>query len=64
MSETPEPQGHAAGVPYDWRKPTTEKIASRAWNPEDRRLFTPKTFGWGYGINFYWVVHPLSYLRR
>ena len=29
------------------------------WNPQDRRLLTPKAFGWGYDINFYWLAHPI-----
>jgi hypothetical protein len=52
------------GMPSDWRKPTKERFKSRAWNPQDRRLFTPKTFGYGYGINFYWLLHPVQCLRR
>jgi hypothetical protein len=62
-AEEEPPEGHAAGIPYDWRKPTSERVRSRAWNPDDPRLFTPKTFGWGYGINAYWLVHPLRYVQ-
>jgi hypothetical protein len=28
------------------------------WNGEDLRLFPPKSFGWGWTINFYWIFHP------
>lgn len=59
-----EPQGRFAGMPYDWRKPTGERVASRQWNPQDRRLFTPKAYGWGYTINFYWLAHPLRFVRH
>jgi len=38
-------------MPYDWRRPTVARLKSRWWNPEDPRLFTPKTFGWGYDLN-------------
>jgi uncharacterized membrane protein len=31
------------------------------WHPLDHRLFTPKAFGWGYTINFYWLAHPMRY---
>jgi Family of unknown function (DUF5808) len=51
-------------LPFDWRPPTRQRLGQRGWNPEDPRLFTPKTFGWGYGVNFYWLRHPLEYLRR
>ena len=43
--------GTFLGVPYDWRRPTVARVKSRWWNPKDRRLFTPKSFGWGYDIN-------------
>jgi len=59
----PEPQGRLAGLPYDWRRPTAAGIRSRAWNPGDRRVFTPKAFGWGLGVNFYWLVHPVRLAR-
>ena len=39
--------GRFLGLPYDWRAPTWERIRLRWWNPADRRLLTPKTFGWG-----------------
>ncbi|MFC1435577.1 DUF5808 domain-containing protein [Streptacidiphilus sp. N1-3] len=60
----PEGQGRIAGLPFDWRRPTRARLVSRAWNPNDRRLFTPKSFGWGYGVNFYWVAHPVKYAQR
>ena len=43
--------GTFLGVPYDWRRPTVARAKSRWWNPGDRRLFTPKTYGWGWDIN-------------
>ena len=39
-------------IPYDWRRPTKRRIKSRFWNPRDRRLIVPKSFGWGWTINF------------
>ncbi|MEA2444665.1 MAG: hypothetical protein QOJ12_1957 [Thermoleophilales bacterium] len=42
--------GTFLGVPYDWR-PMWARYKSRWWNPADRRLFTPRAFGWGYDIN-------------
>ena len=50
--------GTLLGIPYDWRRPTWRRLKSRIWNPDDRRFFTPRAFGWGYDINFYWLVHP------
>jgi len=48
MSKT----GRFLGLPYDWRRPTTARIKSRAWDPANRQLFVPKAYGWGYSINF------------
>jgi hypothetical protein len=60
----PDPQGHFAGIPYDWRKPTRARIKSRMWNDADTRLFTPRVFGWGYDVNLYWLAHPGDYLKQ
>lgn len=52
-------KGTLLGMPYDWRRPTRARAKQRWWNAEDPRFLTPKTFGWGYGINLYRVLHPL-----
>ncbi len=49
--------GRFAWFPYDWSKPTGERLKNAAWNPE-AGLLTPKAFGWGYSINWYRVFHP------
>jgi uncharacterized membrane protein len=38
-------------------------VKSRWWNRRDRRIFTPKSWGWGYDVNFYEVARRL-HLRR
>jgi len=50
------------GMPFDFSRPTVERIRRNMWNADDRRLFTAKTFGWGWGINLYWLVHPAAYV--
>ena len=55
--EVPAPQGRKAGVPYDFRRPTFSRLRSRWWNPSDSRLFTPKTYGIGWDINLYRLIH-------
>ena len=55
--------GKFLGVPYDWRRPTVQRYKSRWWNPDDKRLVTPRAFGWGFDFNLYWVVHPGAWLR-
>jgi hypothetical protein len=63
QSAGPRPERKVGGLPFDFRRPTKERFGARAWNPGDARLFTPKTFGWGYGINFYWLAHPANYVK-
>ncbi|MGH2371009.1 MAG: DUF5808 domain-containing protein, partial [Chloroflexota bacterium] len=47
-------QGYVLGfVPYDFRPPTPARLKEAFWNPRDERLFTPRPFGVGWGINFY-----------
>lgn len=59
----PPAQGRFLGLPYDFRRPTTARLRARAWNREDPRLITPKTWGWGGSINLYGVAHPRRWLR-
>lgn len=47
-----EPQGRFLGLPYNWRRPTPDEAGKGVWDPDDRRILTPKNYGWGYGINF------------
>jgi hypothetical protein len=35
-------------------------MKARWWNPKDRRLVTPKTFGWGYSFNLYEALRRLG----
>ena len=58
----PPEQGRLAKMPYDLTPPTPKRVQGRTWNPQDRRLFTPKAFGWGYDINLYWLAHPVRFL--
>ena len=38
-------------TPYDWRRPTAARVSSRWWNRDDPRVFTPKSYGWGWSLN-------------
>jgi len=42
--------GKFLGIPYDWRRPTKERLRSNVWD-KDGKVVTPHTVGWGYGIN-------------
>lgn len=55
--------GTFLGIPYDWRWPTPAVWRERLWNPRDRRLFTPKVFGWGWSINLYELFRRLGLAR-
>jgi Family of unknown function (DUF5808) len=61
--QVPEPQGYLGVFPYDWRRPTRARVRARWWNPNDPRVFTPKSFGVGWDVNWYWVVHPGEAVR-
>lgn len=49
--------GDIAGIPYDFRFPTVERLRSTFWNPNDPRLFVPRAFGVGWDINLYRLLH-------
>ncbi|MGH2719781.1 MAG: DUF5808 domain-containing protein [Actinomycetota bacterium] len=62
--QEPEHKGSFHGLPYDFRKPTGQRMKSRLWNPDDPRFFPPKAFGAGWTLNFYWLLHPGRYAKR
>ncbi len=50
--------GNVLGIPYDFRRPTPEKIRSTFWNEHSSLLFVPQVFGIGWTINFYPLLNP------
>lgn len=58
MTEKKKGMGRFLGIPYDWRRPSAARLKSRWWNADDPRLFTPKSWGWGYDVNLYRLLHP------
>jgi hypothetical protein len=44
--------GEIAGVPYDFRPPTVDKLRRSAWDPDNPNTVVPPAFGVGWGINF------------
>jgi len=38
-------------VPFDFRRPTTERMRHSMWAPDDPRLVMPMAFGIGWSIN-------------
>jgi hypothetical protein len=55
-------EGHAFGVPYDFRPPTPERFVERWWNPSDERILTPHFFGVGWSINLYQLSRRMQEL--
>ena len=45
-------RGRFLGLPYDWTRPTRAQLRRAVWDPDEPCVFVPKTFGWGYGVNF------------
>lgn len=53
------PRGRFLGIPYNWDRPTRADVRQGIWDPSDDRILTPKTWGWGYGLNLAAVVRRL-----
>jgi len=47
-----KPRGKLLGIPYNSSPPKRGQVGRGLWDPDEPRLFPPKKFGWGYGINF------------
>jgi Family of unknown function (DUF5808) len=47
-------------VPYDFRRPTMERVRAALWSPDDARLLRPHAFGLGWTVNLGRVVRLLS----
>ncbi|HEU0001884.1 MAG TPA: hypothetical protein VFQ36_13370 [Ktedonobacteraceae bacterium] len=53
--------GSVAGiVPYDFRRPTFERIRATFWNKDTAQILVPQAFGVGWAINFYPLLHPAT----
>ena len=50
--------GKIAGIPYDFRLPTVERIRAAFWNKDTSKIFLPQAFGIGWSINMYPIIHP------
>jgi Family of unknown function (DUF5808) len=54
--------GEVAGVPYDFRSPTADKLRRSVWDPDNPKLVVSMTFGVGWSVNLArvaaWVQEP------
>ena len=51
--------GRVAGVPYDFRRPSLQRLRDAYWNPQDPRVFTDKVIGVGWAVNFAQLIPRL-----
>jgi hypothetical protein len=50
--------GKIAGIPYDFRIPTVERLRATFWNKDTSQILVPQAFGIGWSINMYPIIHP------
>lgn len=55
-----DPQGRFLGIPYNWSRPTGQDLRKGFWDRDDHRIITPRTYGWGYDINFAEITRRLA----
>ncbi|MEV6291426.1 DUF5808 domain-containing protein [Streptomyces sp. NPDC051896] len=55
--------GRVFGLPYDFRRPTPERMTREFWDPDSDAFFTPHAFGVGYGLNLARVTRVLRRSR-
>lgn len=56
--------GQVLGVPYDFRRPTLERIREAYWNPDDPRIFTNRVLGIGWAVNLPILARNLTVMGR
>lgn len=50
--------GTLFGIPYDFRRPTIERLRETFWNKDTARVLVPQVFGMGWSINLYPLINP------
>ena len=50
-------------IPYEFRKPSIERLRERLWNPDDPRIFTEHVFGVGFGFGSPKLMIQMSYVK-
>jgi len=54
--------GRFLGVPYDFTRPTLDKVRDRLWNEKESAIVTPPVFGAGWSVNLLEVVRRTGLL--
>jgi hypothetical protein len=55
--------GRILYIPYDFRKPTLERVKETYWNPYEKRVIVPMVFGMGWTINLYSFFENLGFIH-
>lgn len=55
--------GRVLGMPYDLRNASSDRYASRMWDPSDPHVLVPKALGVGWTVNFGAVAVALHLVR-
>jgi hypothetical protein len=66
LSRPPEERtwhGRIGIVPYDFRIPTLDQVREAYWNPDSEVLFTSRTLGIGWAVNFAHLLRVARELR-
>ena len=50
--------GWIAGIPYDFRMPTVDRLRATYWNKDTGQILVPKDFGIGWTVNLYPLLYP------
>ncbi len=50
--------GQIAGIPYDFRMPTVDRLRATFWNKDTAQILVPQAFGIGWTVNLYPLLHP------
>lgn len=51
-------------LPYDFRRPTMQRVRDTMWAPMNPKLFMPRVFGLGWDINFGRLFTILGWRRH
>lgn len=56
--------GKVLFIPYEFRKPTLERVKETFWNPYEKHILTPMLFGIGWTINFHALFENLGLIQQ
>lgn len=65
--EQREWHGEVGGAPYDFRRPSADKLKKSVWDPDNPEVITPHAFGVGWSLNFArvaeWIQPPAPQVK-